>query len=79
MGPDLKRYVTFYFTNVSDMLLYHYTKEGFEVCGILDNLFLSKKRNQRGHAYGFVRYLNVRDVDKLLKAVNNVSFDQFRA
>lgn len=31
-----------------------------------------------GHTYGFARYSNVRDVDKFLKAVNNVSFGQFR-
>jgi len=30
------------------------------------------KRNVNGDVYDFVRYRNVRDVDKLLKAVNNV-------
>ena len=39
MGSELKRYVTFYFTNVPDSILYHYAKEAFEVYGILDNLF----------------------------------------
>jgi len=43
MGSKLKRHVTFYFTNVLDLISYHYEKEAFEVCGILDNLFLSKK------------------------------------
>lgn len=78
LGSNWKQYVTFYFTNVPDMLLYHLAKEGFEVCGILDNLFLCRKRNKRSHLWNFVRYSNVRDVDKFLKAVNNVSFGQFR-
>lgn len=78
MGSNLKQYVTFYFTNVPDLLPYHCAREGFEVCGIMDNLFLSRKRNKQGHAYGFVRYLNVKDVDKLLKAMNNVAFGQYR-
>jgi len=67
MGSDLKRYVTFYFTNVPNMLPYHYAKEGFEVCEILDNLFLSRKRNRQGYAYGFVRYLNVRECRQIVK------------
>lgn len=48
------------------------------MCGILDNLFLSRKRNKQGHIYGFARYANVRDVEKLLKALNDVTFGQFR-
>ena len=30
-----------------------------------------------GDVYSFVRYANVRDVDKLLKVVNNVCFGQY--
>jgi len=72
-----KRYVTFYFTNVPDMVPYYIVKESFEVCGILDNLFLSRKRNKQGQIYGFARYVNVRDVEKMLKALNNISFGQY--
>lgn len=71
-------YVTFYFTNVPDLVSYFVVKETFEVCGIMDNLFLSRKRNKQGHIYGFVRYVNVRDAEKLLKAVNNITIGQFR-
>jgi RNA recognition motif-containing protein len=78
IGSNIKRYVTFYFTNVPDMVPYFIVKEGFEVCGILDNIFLSRKRNKQGHIYSFVRYANVRDVEKMLKALNNISFGQFR-
>lgn len=60
-GSEIRRYVTFYFTNMPDMVPYFYVKEGFEVCRILDNLFLSWKRNKHGHIYGFVRYANVKD------------------
>jgi len=60
------------------MVPYFVVKETFEVCGIMDNLFLSRKRNKQGHIYGFVRYVNVRDAEKLLKAVNNITIGQFR-
>lgn len=71
-------YVTYYFTNVPDMIPCFCVKEAFEVCGILDNLFLSRKRNKQDHIYGFVRFANVRDSDKLLRALNNVTIGQFR-
>jgi len=48
-GFEFRRYVTFYFTNVPDMVPYFCVREGFEVCGILDNLFLLRKRNKQGH------------------------------
>ncbi|KEH26262.1 DUF4283 domain protein [Medicago truncatula] len=44
----------------------------------MDNLFLSRKRNRQGYVYGFVRYVNVRDTGKLLKALNNVTLGNFR-
>jgi len=76
-GSVIKRYVTFYFTNVPDMVPYYIVKESFEASGILDNLFLSRKRNKQGQIYGFVRYVNVRDVEKMLKGLNHISFGQY--
>jgi len=38
---------------------------------------VANNRNRNGEVYGFVRYAKVRDVDKLLKAVNNVCFGQY--
>ena len=39
---------------------------------------MAKKRNVNGGVFGFVRYGNVRDVEKLLKALNNVWFGDYR-
>ena len=38
---------------------------------------MASKRNINGEVYGFVRYAKVRDVDKLLKTLNNVCFSQY--
>jgi len=45
---------------------------------MMEDVYLAKKRNVNGGVFGFVRYGNVRDVDKLLKALNNVWFGDFR-
>lgn len=37
---------------------------------------MARNRNARGQNYGFVRYINVKNVSKLQKALNNVYFDQ---
>ncbi|PNX85375.1 putative sulfate transporter, partial [Trifolium pratense] len=50
---------------------------GFEVCGMLDDVFVPNKRNKRGQPFGFVKFANVRDVSKLLRALNNVRFGNF--
>ena len=39
--------------------------------------FVANTRNRNGEIYGFVRYAKVRDVDKLLKALNHVCFGQY--
>jgi len=52
--------------------------KGFEVCGILEDVYLARKRNVNGGLFGFVRFCKVRDVDKLLKALNNVWFGTVR-
>jgi hypothetical protein len=73
----LKRYVTFYFTNFPVQLSYFYLWKGFEVCGILEDVYVAKKRNMHGKPYGFLKFSNVKDVTKLEKALNAVSFGQF--
>jgi hypothetical protein len=74
----LQRCVTFYFTNFPVHLSHFYLRKGFEVCGILEDVYVAKKRNMHGKPYGFVKFSNVRDVTKLEKALNAVSFGQFR-
>jgi hypothetical protein len=81
--------VSFYFTNVPENISYSSLRQGFEVCGIMEDVYLAKKHNVIRAVFGFVRYSKVKDIDKLLKAVNNVwfgdckvmakvsSFDQF--
>jgi len=71
-------YVSFYFTNVPVDISYISLRRGFEVCGMMEDVYLAKKRNMNRGVFGFVRYGNVRDVDKLLKALNNVWFGDFR-
>ncbi|MCI38987.1 RNA recognition motif, partial [Trifolium medium] len=45
---------------------------------MLENVSVARKRNIRGNRYVFVRFSNVRDVTKLLHAINDISFDQVR-
>ena len=75
---SLKRLVTFYFTNFPLQTPNFILRQGFEVCGMLEEVFVPNKLNMYGAAYGFVRFSNVRDVDKLLRAVNNVYFGHMR-
>jgi hypothetical protein len=78
IGSVYKRYVSFYFTNFPAQLSLFYLRKGFEVCGILEDVYVAKNRNLRGQPYGFVKFSNVRDVTKLLKALNAVYFGHFR-
>ncbi|GAU23620.1 hypothetical protein TSUD_386090 [Trifolium subterraneum] len=78
LGTNLKRYVSFYFTNFPAQLSLFYLRKGFEVCGMLKDVYVAKKRNIYGEPYGFVKFSNVRNVDKLLKALNVVYFGHFR-
>jgi hypothetical protein len=77
-GPQLRRFVTFYFTNFPPQLSNFYLRKGFEVCGMLEEVVVPRRVNVYGEHYGFVRYSNVRDVCKLLKAVNAVCFGHFQ-
>ena len=73
-----KRFVTFYVTNFPPQLSNFYLRKGFEVCGILEEVFVPRRRNANGDMFGFVRFSNMRDVGKLLKAVNAVYFGNYR-
>ena len=70
--------MSFYFTNVPENISYISLRRGFEVCGIMEDVYLAKKRYVNGGVFGFVRYGNVKDVDKLLKVLNNVWFGDWR-
>jgi RNA recognition motif-containing protein len=48
------------------------------VCGILDDVYVALRCNARVQAYGFVRFLKVRYVEKIVQALNNVWFGHFR-
>jgi hypothetical protein len=77
-GSNLKRYVSFYFTNFPAQLSIFYLRKGFEVCGMLEDVYVARKRNRFGEPYGFVKFSNVRDITKMTKALNVVCFGQFR-
>lgn len=74
---SFKRFVTFYITNFPPQASTFFLRKGFEVCGILEDVFVANNRNTNGEVYGFVRYAKVRDVDKLLKSLNTVCFGQY--
>ncbi|WJX67849.1 hypothetical protein P8452_52282 [Trifolium repens] len=78
LGSNLKRYVSFYFTNFPAQLPLFYIRKGFEVCGILEDVYIAKQCNRFGEPYGFVKFSNVRDVSKLTKALNAVYFGHYR-
>ncbi|PNX61502.1 hypothetical protein L195_g052485, partial [Trifolium pratense] len=73
-----KRYVSFYFTNFPPLIPNFFLRKGFEVCGMLEDVFVAKKTNRYGEPYGFVKFSNVKDVSKLTKALNAVCFGQYR-
>jgi hypothetical protein len=72
------RKVSFYFTNIPECLPIFLLRQQFEVCGILTNLFIARQRNACGQVYGFVRFSNVKNSDKLFQALNNVWFGHLR-
>jgi hypothetical protein len=77
-GTAVQRYVSYYFTNFPTHLSLFYLRKGFEVCGILEDVYVAKRRNLQGKPYSFVKFSNVRDVLKLEKALNVVCFGHFR-
>jgi len=64
--------VSFYFTNFSEFMYVVQLRQFFEVCGMLSNVYIARKQNYRGQVYGFLRFLNVKNSDKLALALNNV-------
>ncbi|GAU38018.1 hypothetical protein TSUD_395770 [Trifolium subterraneum] len=77
-GSGLKRYVSFYFTNFPPLISYFNLRKGFEVCGILEDIYVANKRNIHGEVYGFAKFSNVKNVHKLAKALNEVCFGNYR-
>ncbi|CAJ2668643.1 unnamed protein product [Trifolium pratense] len=71
-GSNLKRYISFYFSNFPAQLPKFYLRKSFEVCGILEDVYVAKKRNKYGQPYGFVKFSNVKNVSKMTKVLNNV-------
>ena len=48
------------------------------MCGVLTDVYVARQRNARGQVYGFVRFSNVKNANKLSKALNNVWFGHLR-
>ncbi|PNX83588.1 RNA recognition motif [Trifolium pratense] len=78
LTTHVQRYVSFYFTNFPPLLSNFFLRKGFEVCGILEDVYVAKKKNKYGEPYGFVRFSNVKNVPKLTKALNDVWFGNYR-
>ena len=69
---------SFYVMNFSDNLPLFRLRQAFEVCGILSDVFVARHRNARGQEFGFVRYVNVKNENKLSQALNNVWIGECR-
>jgi len=67
---------SFYVTNFPDRLPLFRLRQAFEVYGILTDVYIARHRNARGQEFGFVRYVNVRNKEKLAKALNNIWMGQ---
>jgi hypothetical protein len=44
---------------------------------MLEDVYVAKRRHRNGEPYGFIKFYNVRDVTKMMKALNVVFFGQF--
>jgi len=75
-GNNSATRASFYVTNLPEQALYVDIRKAFEVCGILSDVYVARNRNARGQNHGFLRFINVKDVAKLQKALNNVYFGQ---
>jgi len=72
------RKVSYFFTNIPECLPTFRLRQQFEVCGILTDITIARKRNARGQIYGFVRFSNVKNASKLSNTLNNVWFGYLR-
>jgi hypothetical protein len=70
--------VSFYFANIPDYMPLFRLRQFFEVCGILSDIYVARHLNARGQVYGFVRYSNVKNRDKLGQALNNIWIGDYR-
>jgi len=66
------RKASFYVSNFPDNMPLFKLRQAFEVCGMLSDVYIARYRNARGQEFGFVRYVNVKNKDKLLQALNSV-------
>lgn len=65
-------HVSFQITNFPPLIPLGCLRKEFEVCGILSDVYVSDRRNANGAAFGFARFSNVKDILKMLKALNKV-------
>lgn len=72
------RKAALYVTNFPENIPLVRLRQAFEVCGILSDVYMARHRNARGQEFGFVRYVNVKNIDKLVLALNNVWIDNCR-
>jgi len=75
-GLGMLMAVRFPFT--SQTFLNFQLRQFFEVCGMLSDVYIARKQNYKGQVYCFLRFLNVKNPDKLALALNNVWIGQCR-
>ncbi|GAU32773.1 hypothetical protein TSUD_323420 [Trifolium subterraneum] len=77
-GDHINGAVSFYYNNILDEATMTDLREEFGRCDQLLDVFISKRRNARGRRFGFVRYNNVRDKERMVRALNHVWLGSFK-
>ena len=66
-----------YFTNFPDFWEVYHFWEVFKPYGVVDDIFIPKKRNVRGQRFGFIKFLSIVDVESLLLSLNLIWIGSF--
>jgi len=68
--------VSLYVTNFPDVMSLFRLRQCFKVCGMLSDVYVARYQNVREQVFGFVRFVNVKNIEKLSQTLNNVWIGQ---
>ncbi|KAI7735902.1 hypothetical protein M8C21_007398 [Ambrosia artemisiifolia] len=66
--------ITFFISNLQEGSGTEEVRNEFRRCGQLIDAYVARKRDKFGKPFAFVRFKGVRDVDKMVRALNCISF-----
>ncbi|KAL4564725.1 hypothetical protein LXL04_028794 [Taraxacum kok-saghyz] len=69
---------TFFFTNFPDNCSHGDLWRSFKQHGRIADVFIPKKRSEGGRRFGFARFLNVEDIDKMMVKLNTTWLGSFK-